>query len=394
LNTSREYSKFSISSCLKILLVVSNYLPNRGGLQTVTSTLAAELQQREIIVSVLAQRYPRALSAKEKIDGVRVQRLLFLTPRLRDLQKRRLDLFLASLFYFPTTLIRLSWLIVRDKPDVVNLHFVGAPALFLLIAHAFLHFRYIVSLHGDDVEGLSRGTWFDRWVFHVTLRQADGVTACSRYLLEKVQAVEPSIVGKASVIYNGMQIEDARTVVSNDGILAVGRMVPKKGFDVLLRAFAECRRATKTLRLNLIGDGPERGALESLAHELGLIDCVAFLGSQDHEAVVRTMQTSQFVVVPSRDEPFGLVALEAMAVGKPVVATPVGGLPEVLEGADAVLVEPDNPMVLAEAITAMLARIEREPQFGSHNREVAARFSITRMVDGYVQVYAAPERGL
>ncbi|MBI5303619.1 MAG: glycosyltransferase family 4 protein [Chloroflexi bacterium] len=372
---------------MKVLLVVSSYLPNLGGLQRVTSNLVHELQQRGHSITVLTQRYPRTLPTVEEIDGVCVRRSLFLTPRLRDLQKRRLDLFLASLFYFPTTLMPLIWRIACDKPKAVNLHFVGAPALFLVIAHALLHFRFVVSLHGDDVEGLARGTWFDRWVFRTTLRKADAVTACSRYLLDKAIAVEPNIASKARVAYNGMQIENTLSAAGGDDIFAAGRMVPKKGFDVLLRAIAQCRNEKQTVCLNLVGDGAERCALESLAYELGLADNVTFLGGKDHASVVLAMRASRCVVVPSREEPFGLVALEAMAAGKPVIATRVGGLPEVLDGADAILVKPDDPDALAQAIRQISDRLESEPQFGVRNREVAARFSVERMTDMYLATY-------
>lgn len=376
---------------MKLLLVTSSYLPNFGGLESVTSQLASELQLRGMNVSVLAQRYPRTLASAEEIQAVRTQRLFFFTPCLLDLQRGRLDLFLASLFYFPTTLMRLLWRIARDKPDVVNLHFVGAPALFLLIAHTLLRFRFVVSLHGDDVEGLPHRTWFDRWVFRATLRRADAVTACSHYLLSRAEDVEPVIARKARVIYNGTDLPDdafaSRTSILGSGVLGVGRLVPSKGWDVLLRAWSERQGAINHRCLSIIGDGPERDTLMSLSRALGLGQQVEFRGAQGHVDVMKEIGRSALVVIPSRQETFGLVALEAMASGKPVVATRVGGLPEVLEGADALLVEPDNPVALAEAITSMLARIEREPQFGAHNREVAARFSTARMAQQFIACY-------
>lgn len=372
---------------LNVLLVVSSYLPNRGGLQTVTSQLAMELQKRNVNVLVLTPRYPRTLAESENIDGIPVQRLFFLTPRLSALARGRLDLVLAGLFFLPVTLIRLLWQLAYAKPDVVNLHFVGAPAIFLLIARTILRFRFIVSLHGDDVEGLPRRTAFDRWIFRATLRRADAVTACSRYLLDRAIAIEPNIVPKARVIHNGIDVS-VEPIASNDGALvAVGRMVPKKGFDVLLRALSQCHRAGHPFKLCLIGDGPERGALKVLTRELGLDGWVDFRGSQNHNEVICAMASSCAVAAPSRQEPFGLVALEAMAVGKPVIAARVGGLPEVLDDADAILVPPDDPTALAQAIAHLSARLKREPMFGARNRAIAARFSVARMTDEYWSIY-------
>lgn len=375
---------------LNALLVVSSYLPNPGGLQTVVSQLAMELQKRDVNVSVLTQRYPRTLAQSENIDGIPVQRLFFLTPRLRDLWRGRVDLFLAGLFFFPLTLTRVLWRMMREKPAVVNLHFVGAPALFLLMARALISFRFIVSLHGDDVEGLSRRTSFERWIVRATLRRADAVTACSRYLLDRAIAIAPTITSKSHVIYNGTDLSDLspnpfpdREGEQGVGLLSVGRMVPKKGFDVLLRALSQCHR----LKLRLIGDGPERNALEILARDLGLREWVEFRGSLKRDEVIRAMASSRAVIVPSRQEPFGLVALEAMAAGKPVIAARVGGLPEVLDDADAMLVPPDDPAALAQAIASLSARLEREPMFGARNRAIAARFSVKRMTDAYLSIY-------
>jgi glycosyltransferase involved in cell wall biosynthesis len=101
------------------------------------------------------------------------------------------------------------------------------------------------------------------------------------------------------------------------------------------------------------------------------------------------MASSRAVIIPSRQEPFGLVALEAMAVGKPVIAARVGGLPEVLADADAILVPPDDPAALAHAIDDLTARLERDPAFGARNRAIAARFSVARMTDAYLSIYRA-----
>lgn len=372
----------------RVLLVISSYLPNVGGLQSAASRLAEGLSRRGDKVQVLTQRYPRSLPSTDRVDGIDVRRLLFLTPRLRHLQSGRADLFLAGLFYLPWSLIQLLGLIARERPKIVNLHFVGAPALFLLIARWLVHFRYIVSLHGDDVEGLPRGSWFDRWVFRATLRRADAVTACSRYLLEEARALEPSIATKARVIHNGVDLGSQVEGPNRTTILAVGRLMPSKGFDLLLRALSEAPLAYRMPKAILIGDGPDRASLVNLAHELRLDGNAEFRGANDHSIVMQEMAASRVIVVPSRRETFGIVALEAMAAGKPVVATCVGGLPEVLEGADALLVPPDNPAALAQAIMSVLERLDADPEFGSRNRDIAARFSVKSMVDRYEALYS------
>lgn len=369
---------------MKILLVVSSYAPNTGGLQTVTRQLARELCTRGHRVSVLTNRYPRTLAANEVIDGVKVTRWHFLTPRWQQLVSLRLDLFLAGLFYFPLTLARLVMLVRRERPDVVNLHFVGAPSLFVLLARRCARFRLVVSTHGDDVEGLAARGWFDRWVFRSILRRAEVVTACSQYLLDQALRIQPAAGQTGRVIYNGIEPSKVSAAENTGGIFAAGRMVPKKGFDVLLRAHAIDPTQS---RLTLIGDGPERERLEQLARTLGLNGEVRFGGEQDHDRVLEEMAAAEVVAIPSLQEPFGLTALEAMSLGKPIVASRVGGLTEVLEGADALLVKPGDVNELSVAIDTVRGRLHDDPAYGSRNRELALRFSAGRMVDSYLRAY-------
>jgi glycogen synthase len=372
---------------MKVLLVVSSYAPNAGGLQTVTRHLAKDLSGRGHEVTVITNRYPRTLLSRESIDGIEVNRWHFLAPQLRYLLNLRIDLFLAGLLYLPLTLLKLGLRIRKSRPDVVNLQFIGAPALFVLLARWLVAFRLVVSLHGDDVEGLTSRYVFDRWLFRRLAISASSVTACSRYLLGEAIKFEPIVATKGYAVYNGMEapVQSSERSESN-GVVAAGRMIPKKGFDVLLEAHA---LSDKDKQLTLIGDGPDREELERLARRVGLNGEVQFKGGQQREQVLAEMAGADLVVVPSRQEPFGMVALEAMALGKPIVASRVGGLPEVLEATDSVLVDPGEPAQLAAAIASVRATLQSEPSFGQRNRELAARFSIQRMTDGYLEAYGA-----
>ena len=371
---------------MKILLIAASYVPVRGGLQTIAQTLARSLRQRGHNVGLLTNRYPRTLAPYQILEGIPVRRWLFLRPELRHLSSLRLDLFLAGFLYLPLTLARMILLLRRERPDVVNLHFAGAPALFVLLARAIIAFRLVVSLHGHDVEGLSERSSFEQAVFRALLRRADVVTACSQYLLEEAIKFEPTVQQRGRTVQNG--IDPLPIIVANGekrGVIAVGRMFPQKGFDVFLRAYAA---TVNRPHVTLIGDGPERKALERLAASLGMNGDITFSGQMDREAALAEMAGADLVVVPSRHESFGLVALEAMALGKPVVASRVGGLPEILNGADALLVEPDEPNTLALAIDRALEKVKENSGFGMRNREWATNFSARRMVDGYVRVYS------
>jgi len=377
----------------RVLLVTASYLPQIGGLQHAVAHLAEGLAAGGVSVSVLTQRYPRSLPTAEVLDGVPVHRWLFLLPHLGYLRAGRFDLFVAGLVLGPVTLVRLLNRLWRERPTAVNLHFLGSAAPFLLVAHALLRFRLVVSLHGEDVEGLFGRSTFDRWIFRVTLRRAQAVSACSAALLRVALALEPTIAAKASVIHNAVVVPLTPVAEPIPGrLLAVGRLVPKKGFDVLLRALPLLRETWPQAHLVLIGGGPEAARLQTLAADLHLADRVEFTGVQPPEAVRRAMGLSQAVVIPSRREPFGLVALEALAAGRPVVATRVGGLPEVLAGAEAILVPPDSSEALAQGLSDLQAGVWTAPTCGARNRKIAAQFSVERMATAYSALYAGPFR--
>ncbi|MEQ8233403.1 MAG: glycosyltransferase [Gammaproteobacteria bacterium] len=136
-------------------------------------------------------------------------------------------------------------------------------------------------------------------------------------------------------------------------LVTLGRFVAKKGFDVLLTAFAELRAAGLDVSLDIGGDGPERARLERQVARLGLTDVVHLPGWIDDTQAF--LDGAALFVLPSRDEPFGIVLLEAMARGLPIVATASDGPREILTDGAAALVAIDDPGALAAAMRASLA---------------------------------------
>jgi glycosyltransferase involved in cell wall biosynthesis len=172
-------------------------------------------------------------------------------------------------------------------------------------------------------------------------------------------------------------------------LLCVGRLVPIKGHATLLSAFAEARRDVPGLSLEIAGDGPLRGELEAQASRLQLGDSVHFAGRVAPVAPV--YERAAVVVVPSLGEGFGMVALEASERGRAVVASAVGGLPEIVEeGRTGMLVPPSDPDALAAAIVALASDPQRAAELGRAARERAvAEFSLERCADRIDQLYRA-----
>jgi glycosyltransferase involved in cell wall biosynthesis len=167
----------------------------------------------------------------------------------------------------------------------------------------------------------------------------------------------------------------------------VGRLNPVKALHILLTAFVRVLAVDPRARLLIIGDGPERARLEQLAEKLRCRGQVHFLGYRSNPR--RLIAAMDVYVNSSKFEGISLTILEAMMAGKPVVATRVGGTPEVVQDrTTGILVAPQDPEGMADAISSLLAAPERARTFGQAGRlEVERRFSIEAMVENYAREY-------
>jgi glycosyltransferase involved in cell wall biosynthesis len=170
-------------------------------------------------------------------------------------------------------------------------------------------------------------------------------------------------------------------------ITLVGRLSPEKGAQYLLQAAPQVLAAQSAARFLIVGEGPQRAELEALTRRLGLAGAVRFLGYRDDVSVLLAL--SSVVVVPSLREAFGLILLEAMAQARPVVATRVGGIPEVVEdGLTGRLVPPADPVALAQAILGLLQNPEAAASMGRRGQTVVAElFSPALMTQRVMSVY-------
>jgi glycogen synthase len=391
---------------MRVLIVPSSYPPVLGGVQTVAHNLARDLAQQGHAVRVMTNRYPRSLTAREELDGVTVERRLFLTPSADQLRRHRFDLFAASLWYSPGTRLAIERLMKDFAPTVVNVHYPDSQVPFVRRLRRRRDFRLVVSLHGYEVErwfgigetvspkglGTNPGARQTGQLHDLLglLRDADAITACSRYLANLVSRLEPSIAGKTHVVYNDIDLDRFRdrTIFPHPRpyVLAYGRLTRQKGFDMLIAAFAELTTSFPNVDLVLAGDGEDRETLETQARGLGLIGRVYFYGRATPDQIVHLLNGCRLAVVPSRWEPFGIVALEAMAAGKTVVATRVGGLPEFVDDTTNVLVEPN-----LAGLRAGLGEALRELGGGSaevdENRQLAAMLAKPRSARDYLNVF-------
>jgi glycosyltransferase involved in cell wall biosynthesis len=151
-------------------------------------------------------------------------------------------------------------------------------------------------------------------------------------------------------------LSDVEVTRDSNRTVCVGRLHPTKGQDVLLRAIARLKDRFPDTFFEFIGDGPCREDCERIANELGIADRCSFLGRLPHDEVLRRMASAAVSVVPSRSECFGLVNIESLAMGTPVIASNVGGIGEIFEdGEEGFLVPPDDPEQLADRLARVLS---------------------------------------
>lgn len=375
---------------MRILLITSRYLPHVGGLETVVSQLAQHFKEQHQ-VEIIANRLPSSLPTHEVIDGVPVTRLHFLLPRLWHLPKQAKQ-FLAAFPLAPLTLTALQRSIQRFQPDVINLHYAGNHlSAFVWAALRSNKIPLVVSLHGSDVWVEAGRSAFDRWIFRCLAARAHAVTACSASLLEDAVALAPDIRGKGIPIHNGVQrslFVDAEPYdYPCPYIAGVGRLDHRKGFDLLIDAFARVASDFPDHHLLIAGGGAAQAELQAQIDRLQLAHRAKLVGVLRHPALGSFYKSAQVAVIPSRREPFGIVALEALAAGTHIVATRVDGLVEALADARVTWVTPETDS-LESGLREGLARIKTDAwrADSQHNAEVSAHFGWDKVAERYLGV--------
>lgn len=347
---------------MKVALCPSAFFPSLGGVEELSSRLAQTLVSRGHEVRIYTERWPRSLAAVDVIKGLEVRRLAFRVPEARGLKPK----LTWAAGYIPTQRALRADL-VGFKPDVMHVQCVSSAVDYVIPAARNLRIPVVVSLQGElsmDASGIYLQPGPGQRRMERALAAADAITGCSQQTLHEADEFYQKMGGssfgqRGQVIYNGIDQSEFDGLVppirDRPYVFAVGRHVYQKGFDVLLRAFVAGQFA-KTHDLVLAGDGAEHESLRSLAVELGLGDSAVLTGRMTHDHVRRHLAGAVAFVLSSRHEPFGIVNLEAMAAGCPVVATRVGGVPEFVEdGVTGLLVEAGSVQALTAGIKDVLA---------------------------------------
>ncbi len=249
-------------------------------------------------------------------------------------------------------------------------------------------------MQGSDVNLLYDNPLLKRFRTYV-IGRIDKIIAVSSLLADRVQALGAA-PEKVALIPNGVDTSTFKYVTNEKrfdrNLLWVGRMSIEKGVEYLIRAISQVVAQFPQTTLTLVGDGPLRADIENLINSLGLEDHVILTGMLTHEEIPAHLARADLFVLPSLSEGLPLVLVEAMSAGKPVVATRVGGIPDVLvdegEHQTGYLVPPKDPEALTESICTLLGAPEKAHRMGQNGRErIEQQFTWSTIADQTIAIY-------
>ena len=373
----------------RVALVTSSYHPHHGGVESHVRHVARELRAAGTEVEVWAVDRGEHLGVTQ-LDGIVVRYLP--TP----LPARSVRALLSFASAAPA-----AWLTWRSafrdfRPGLLHVQCFGPNGVYAAALARRTRVPLVVSSHGettaDDHDAFETSALI-RWGLRRSIAASTTTTGCSQPVLGDLRqrfglvggVVVPNGVGPVpTATPRGVRPDDV-PLGDRPVVLGVGRLESAKGFDLLIEAVAAC---TVETTLVLAGDGSQRAPLRQLGERLGLGDRLQLVGPVDESGVDEWMRRADVVVVPSRKEAFGIVALEAWRAGTPLVATSLCGPSSfVTDGVDGLLVDPVNTGALAHAISVVLGDPGRAAELATAGRLSVRGYSWTRVAASYRDIY-------
>lgn len=364
---------------MKIILWTASYPPDLGGLQTVVKQLADQLAVHGHQVLVIANQRGYKSSEELQDNGVKVIRIRHWSGFGQYKGWKGFFLSIADKLLGLQVHEKLKKIFIDFNPEVINIHFPTVQLKYVDLLASFPNVRLVVSFHGHDVtywlknanhmiipEKRETPSW-DKQNFgqlQKLVSAAHSITTCSDWLFLMLKHLLPSVDSvNQMTTHNAVDISRfseslSEDVATENYIFAFGRLEKHKGFHILIEAFEIIATLNQNIKLMIGGDGIEKSNLKHLIHSKNLDERVHLVGRLNPDEVVRYSRKALVIVVPSLREPFGITVLEALASGRPVVASQVGGITEAA-GAFVTLAQPGNVQALADAIHASIVSNER-----------------------------------
>ncbi|CDH43054.1 glycosyltransferase family 4 protein [Candidatus Contendibacter odensensis] len=388
---------------VRCLLIASIFPPIHGGSAVVYESLCRYVGAGSIFVLAPWRHYidGQAIAGWREYDaqaGYPVERIELLRPLMLDIPCSRLQ----SVWRTLTIDLPLKWrvlktvaaLVRRERINVVCIGELTSGSWIGLAAQRLLGCRMINYIHGEEITTETTYRFYGRQR-HRYLAAADAVVAVSEFTRAALTRLMGVPREKIELIPNGVDLERfsagprnaelLRRLGVRDGekvILTVGRLVPRKGMDMVLRALPAIRQSIPSVHYLIVGEGEYRPVLEGLMSELGLRDCATLAGKLSHQDLLDLYRSCDVFAMPNREMPdgdtegFGLVFLEANACGRAVIGGRAGGAVEaVRDGENGVLVDGNDPASIADAILRILTDAELREHLERRGLEIALQSS-------------------
>jgi glycosyltransferase involved in cell wall biosynthesis len=292
-------------------------------------------------------------------------------------------------------ILRIRRIIKNRKVEVIHASS-GYAAISGVLASLFLNLPIIYTLQMPV-----SFSWWTRLFFSFLEKRISQRIAVSKAIAQSVDqgglSFKPQKVDR--VVYCGVDLRRFAPVDTgyakrllglqeNIVVGAVGRLIPRKGYDYLIHAVPKIKEVFTDIKIVLTGDGEEEENLRMLANELGVQESVIFLGNR--KDIPEVMNSFDVFVLPSLSEGLGVVILEALAVGKPVVASDIEGIPEIVtNGQNGFLVPPKDSNKLADCIITLLQDPNLAKKMGEDGRHlVEMKFNIVDKIKEYESIYS------
>ena len=386
------------------ILIITSTFP-QGGKDIVSARfvydLAKELaQEREVHVLCPAGRDANTFEAEGKL---KIHRFKYFFPHkygklasgqgiLSDAKKNSLVL-LQVPFLFIAEFFNIIWLIKKEKIAAVNTHWIVPNGFIFALLHNFTRLPHMMTVHAADIFMLKKYQWIGRHLCRYTLARTDMLMPVSRYINDCIKDVSGTDNFKHEIMPMGVDLKKFHPLNTDSKagdftFLFVGKLTEKKGLKFLLEAASLLKKKSINFKLRIVGGGREIIFYQDLAEKLNLDGSTEFCGWVSNQALPEIYNQSDCLITPSvfdqngETEGMPVVILEAMACGKPVLASKISGIVDIVkEGYNGLLSEPANSADLAEKMLQIYqsgAGIYRQ-----NCLDTAERYSIQKVADCY-----------
>ncbi len=359
---------------MKICFFTDTFYPIVGGAETVLHNLALNLLHKGHIIYVLAPNVKKSCEP----DAFPYAVMRYESPS-------------SKRFLVRQTLVHLIWIYIRYGFDILHCHAAYPQAYVGATFKNWFKTPLVVRPHGSDIvpSGRMRNSKRIEKRLIKGLLNSDALIAQGQYIKEILIDLGIS-EQKIQIIHNGVNLDrfGRGNVYAHPRpyILAMGSLIYRKGFDLLIRAFREFKN--QNIDLLIAGQGREESSLRNLCKTSGLDHCVHFLGIVKGQNKVNLFRTAKFLVCPSRNEPFSNVIIEALSSGIPVLASDIGGNRELIQhGQNGLLFASENVQDLSKNLHRMFENTGMLEKMRFYARKSTTAFDWPYVAERYIALY-------